>query len=208
MNNVDLTSTSITSQLGKAAMFTSIDGYVDVPKLHDAGVSAATVEFWLNIESSNATGLQSIYSTEAYPSQHIHINTRADGHLEISTQASGVGEKQRTNQWLYVAFTFDGVAGLTQMFINGLLDGQRSGDPRTVFFNVGRIASWKASAARYFQGGLDEFAVYDKILNETRLVQHYNGEYWFEIIFIFFIFLFFVFSCICNCNIICKFFFY
>ena len=181
--------------------------YIATPAFHTTAVAQATVEFWLLIETSSSEGLASVYSTEEQLSKYMHIDAAGSGYFRADAERRTVVDTFGTDEWIYVAVTFDSVAGWLQVYVNGLLNGRVAVHDQ-VLFDVGRIASWKQSVPAYFLGMLDEFAVYDKVLNESQLVAHYNGLFCWNLFF---------FSrnnnnnclcfssCFCNSNIICKF---
>src|SRR5260370_16754000 len=89
------------------------------------------------------------------------------------------------HQWHHLAYTFDGVAGLVTMLVDGVQVCQsaqtNNGNPLTAYNTVNVTSSAlvlgrDTGGTGYFNGRLDEVAVYGTALTAGRLLSHYESS--------------------------------
>src|SRR5204862_739674 len=92
-----------------------------------------------------------------------------DNGLDISPNPIPNGE------WAYLALVGDGSPGVASMYTNGLLAGSRSHvlpDPTPFAFNIGGGGVFDATG-NFFNGQIDEVAVFDKALTSEQICSLY-----------------------------------
>src|SRR5262249_15221084 len=81
------------------------------------------------------------------------------------------------NEWDYLAVVSDGSPGTLTMYTNGVIAGFASHVlPTNNFFhfNIGGGGIFDAAVTNFFNGQIDEVAVFDKALSAERIGQHYT----------------------------------
>ena len=180
----DLTGTTGLSQLGSAATFDGVDDHIQIPT-HVAMNPAApfSVEFWMNAAGWGQNDLgrpvSSINSGET-DGWDFYLN-RNPGRISFNL-GDGTGQDIITFEGIsldalyHIVGTHDGTDA--RLYINGSLGagptarGYSAQD--SVASQIGRRAY---DAARWFDGVVDEVAVYDQALSPTRISAHYDAAF-------------------------------
>lgn len=153
--------------------FNGIDSAVDTGSFGLAG--PLTVMAWINpnvIAGDRAiAGENASWSFKLFGSE---LRFTTPGILDHTTAGAGI----TAGVWQHVAATFEpGVAGGARFYLNGRLVNARDASaltPGNSFFWVGK----NQFAGQYFDGGLDEVAVYDKALSADDIAEiHGMGAY-------------------------------
>jgi hypothetical protein len=103
--------------------------------------------------------------------------TLASGSQEViwtanaAVSASWPGAWPGVNQWVHWAIIFDDPANSAELFINGVSQGVRAAED--TYTSPGNIQLGAYALAAFFNGKLDEFAVYEKRLSPERIFAHY-----------------------------------
>ena len=155
---------------GKARAFNGINQWVNVSQTMTQlnGISAATVEAWVNINRS--TGIENIFAQDSSGgNRHFHIRMNT-GKVEFGVYTGGGNsyDVQTTsniplNQWVHIAGVYNGT-GLA-LFINGNFNNSASasGNLDTVT-TYATIAAVDGGTGQYLNGSIDELMIW----NETR----------------------------------------
>lgn len=186
---------SVDTSNGRFLSFDAGGGYVDLPDL--AGGSAwtgLTISFYANFGSSvnafervmdfgNGSGVDNILVGRDYNSNalfvEIYNNTTSGGYCRsgagaVNTNVSGNGVLG-TNTWSQWNITVGG--GYCTVYKDNTQVNQMvyTTLPRgvTLYNNYLGKSNW---ADPYFEGGIGEFALYNKVLNTTELTQNYNAQ--------------------------------
>jgi type II secretory pathway pseudopilin PulG len=173
------------SQSGKfnnALGFSGTDSYISAPNATSLNpVNALTLEAWVNWSIDPTTGIQwaNIINKNVdaqYQIQHNQTNTRFE--LALTT-TNGRTYILSTTQpvfgtWYYVVGTWDNTSNQMRIYVNGVLENSaaRTGNlaTSTTPVNIGR----RTSADRYFNGKIDEVAIYSRALSATEILDHYR----------------------------------
>ncbi len=174
----------------------SFDGAsrVDVPDDNsfdwDAS-SSFTIEFWMNKSSacpSSSTNDNNVIIGRDDPATNLHwwigvscvdagrinfnlVDTDNDGQNLVGTTDVIDGS------WHHIVITRDGTTNETSIYVNGNLDASVTKSYSTGFssskeINIGWLNLY---GGFYYDGYLDELAVYDRALTEFEIEQHYNS---------------------------------
>jgi hypothetical protein len=176
----------IAHPLGKEADNTSADldglvtrpfgDWIQVMDGNDAafpGREPFTLEAWVHPHNLNPV-TRRVFSKEG-PDGGWLLGVRNDG-LVFSRYAYGRWSTLRTSvdatRWTYVVATYDGA--VMSVYINGWLSAQGPSDLDLPTEREDLSIGAKQGRWRYFAGGLDELAIYDRALSNGRALAHYR----------------------------------
>jgi hypothetical protein len=104
-----------------------------------------------------------------------YVNTTTTSWKSVTFDLSGISGFDLT-EWHHYAGTFDAASGALKLYIDGQLRAQDdigesltltgSADPTYIGFD-------DAGTNRYFNGQLDEAAIYGSVLTDSQLAEHY-----------------------------------
>ena len=180
-NNVSLGNPSAAADLGQAAGFNGSNSFVTMPVLSGAlslggkGNDRFTMEAWIQPQALN--GPEAIY---AVPWQlgavHLHCWAANDIRFSVNgntpTDVDFFSPSISAGQWAHVAAVYDDTASNVTMYINGAPVGTNiytSAGPAD--FEAGWIGEF--SGGRFYDGLIDEFAIYTNALSAARIQEHY-----------------------------------
>ncbi|MBK1835076.1 LamG domain-containing protein [Roseibacillus ishigakijimensis] len=158
------------------------------------GASAVTMSMWFKLEADNDN---SGGYTGLFMARQVTFDNDDDGIADLTAQNWGMAFRnssgprrldvrvngQASNnltdlpdqEWHHVAFTWDGTTGERIVYVNGEVED-------TATQAIGKIVSageWRLSddaccGGREINGTVDDVAVYDEVLDETRIAQIYQ----------------------------------
>lgn len=148
-------------KFGKALEFDGQDDYVDVG---DLGLSGAiTINIWA--KPNSAVDDDRLISNTIGPTGPAFTIRFQGGGVEVWSQKwQQVISSFDNNQWGHYAFVFDG-SGNSTGFYNGV-EGSTVSDPPYAFTNIGIGANFLDNWGQYFDGLIDEVAIFNVALTE------------------------------------------
>ena len=203
-SNVGVISGGVTLGLGSAtpdgntpASFDGATGMVTIPNAASLNVAKAlTLEAWVYLPAL-PTQFTNLIDKASYGEYRLGVDTTAAPKVSLQvTNGSlynyidncpgvAIPASMTLNQWHHLAYTFDGVAGLVTMYVDGLPTCQSSqtnnGNPLTAY-NTVYVSSYPVVLGRdmggpgYLNGRLDEVAVYASALPAGRILSHYQAS--------------------------------
>ncbi|MBU1214096.1 MAG: LamG domain-containing protein, partial [Gammaproteobacteria bacterium] len=168
-------------------MFDGANDYVAVPTLFNQLNGTFTLSLWLNTtqlgsdtdwQAPGITGVEQsggqddIFLGWLDAIGRIGFNVKNDTAFKSSTAVSD-------GNWHHVAFTRDMTSGVTEIYVDGVLEGTRSQPTGLVgnnFDGIGRISNTGATLPIYFAGKLDEYKVFSSVLSASAIATGYNNE--------------------------------
>ncbi len=170
------------SDSSAAALFhASGGGKVDVDYLEDLNPEVFTVELWARVDGGQGSYRSPITSRDDHPQRGYVIYASASDRWEFWT---GRGEQTGWNslagpavaigEWVYLVAQYDGTRML--FYVNGELVGQMNtgfGPNRARPLRIGGGAT-EGSGQYFFEGAIDEVAVYSEILSAGVIQEHYE----------------------------------
>jgi hypothetical protein len=185
-----LNQTSGVKDAATAVTFDGSNDYVAGTDVHDfAGTSSFSAEVWFNRGTGNLTAWRRLISKERYVSStdkggwSLQINASTDGAPQAvgfyrwngaSSQAlvnSSIATKAGT--WYHVVATYDGTT--MRLYVNGVLENSLatglSVENHTQQFALGKLSN----GSSYYNGLMDEVAVYGSALSQQQITEHYNA---------------------------------
>ncbi len=179
--DVELGVPSAGDALGTAANFDGQTSLVEVPIL-DFESDALTIETWMNIEFIVGRCCTSVFSPTGWEPGWLHYNLGETARVEFALNSGGPNDRWTFDdalpleEWAHVVSTYDADEAEARIWINGEeeeFDIPGFDTPQTVALVVeAQIGAWQDS--RFLAGGLDEFAIYDTVLSEERIVRHFE----------------------------------
>lgn len=173
------------SQSGKinnSFSFNGTSSYLSAPNSASLNpVNAITVEAWVNwnINPSTGSSWANIINKNAdaqYQIQHNQTNTRFELAITTSSGRSYILSNTQPvmGVWYHVVGTWDNTSNQIRIHVNGVLEnsGTRTGTltTSTAPVNIGR----RTTLDRYFNGRLDEVAIYNRALSAGEILNHYR----------------------------------
>lgn len=171
-----------TGVYGNSFSFDGSAGYTEVSdSIGLDNMSALTMEAW--VYPTDVTGENIILNKET--TYEMGIN---GGLFKVAIQTDSMGwiwlgtKSVSPNTWTHVAATYDG--SVIKLYINGLYQEQFVWVGGDVVDSLSDLRFGRRGAASYFDGKLDEVAVWNSALNGTEIAEHahlglyeINGDY-------------------------------
>jgi hypothetical protein len=166
----------LTSDTQNRAVGVSGDDYMRVPASPSLNLtSAVTLEAWIKPTSIPAVGFASVLTkAESYSLQ---FNS---GRLELTIMQSGVRKRLQapsgavvTGRTYHVVGTFDGVT--QRLYLNGVqVASVALAGTASISTNALYVGAW-SSTSEFFNGSIDEAAVYARVLTAAQVKSHYDS---------------------------------
>lgn len=167
---------------GGAAHFDGVNDYMTIPATLSfaTSVGPSSVELWFNADSLPAAPKR-IFSDGCFEWGFSQTGSTLSGSVYTATiNATNIQQ----NQWYHAVLTHEHPTGLTntilKMYVNGALVGQ------TTWSNVsangytdspyGIAADSCNSGSAFFNGAVDELAVYNRVLTAEDVQEHYDAR--------------------------------
>lgn len=171
-NGVSMGQSGALGKPGKAASFDGRDDYVQAPNLELDG--PFTVELWADLHGSGSTGDTGYGALIGYDFTHRLLWNTAnkrllaqfDGNFFSSVSILELG-------WHHISYVFDG--STEHFYVDGSSAGSHT-TKRPLWNKSFRIGACDPSDY-FFNGLIDEVALYDRALSQSELLNHYrNGR--------------------------------
>jgi hypothetical protein len=165
-------------KIGEAMAFDGVDDYISVPSsasLNLPTYSPVTMEAWIKTNAIGAT--QKIFSKGQTGNNGYGMALTATGYINIG--GNGGSNFNGTipisaGQWYHIIGVIDGAN--TRMYVNGQLDAA-TGTVNVINGSMtGQIgASWNGTYSNFFNGQIDEFALYGRALSQAEAIERFNA---------------------------------
>jgi hypothetical protein len=158
-----------------AAAFDGTNDYVQLPGSW-GGLPAMTFEAWVNTNVVTG-GLQAIVSADTIAAGHFQLNGGSGFYYSSSAGAFVTSPAEGpTGSWRHVVLV--GESGNTRVYENGVLLGTAD---TTVFANITSSSNMRIGSGylggRFFNGRIDEVAIYGTALSGQQVLDHYNAAF-------------------------------
>ncbi|HLF05602.1 MAG TPA: LamG domain-containing protein, partial [Thermoplasmata archaeon] len=174
---VDSPAASSWHGLGTALSLDGVDDYADAPDTATTSITAPfTFEVWFRPDTVSSN--QMIFDKQS--GTGIYVKLRSDAKLDFGS-AGGSGCTQgpwgtvTAGTWNHVAGSHDGTT--QKLYLNGALINSWanpcSPTDNSAALRVGR----KLDNTLPFDGAIDEFRLYGRILDDTEVADHFNGKF-------------------------------
>jgi hypothetical protein len=160
--------------MGNALLFDGGNDYVEVP--HQGaygGMNGITIEAWINW-SGAGDGYQRIVD-KTYDHQYAFYVNPSNRYLGVAlvTDASKVdwwnsGAAVPTNEWVHVAFTWDGATDTLKLYVGGVERASRAlSGVNVADYNTALLIGDRADGQRSFKGKIDEVKIWRRVLDPS-----------------------------------------
>ena len=175
--------TTTSGQLGSAFELDGVDDFVNVPNHSTLDpTAAATLQAWvyLDVLPSTAGHVMTVVAKSGNGTDlDLQVETDNKVHFYVATGAPNKvisTTTLQTGQWYHLAATYK-ANDRVEMYVNGVLEATTliPGVTRGTNSNpltIGASAQW---AGRYFDGRIDEPALYNRALSATEIASVMNG---------------------------------
>lgn len=159
-----------------AASFDGLSGYVQLPGVW-GNTSAVTVEAFVNVQAARSSDIQAIVSSTTISFLHFQLDDEGGNNVVYGRGAllPNIGENP-LNVWRHVALVSK--PGFSQLYVDGQPFGPSSSAGGLTITsspdNGVRIGSGY-NQIRFFDGLVDEVAIYDTALSEERILKHFKA---------------------------------
>ena len=159
--------------LGNAMSFDGVDNVITCVDTPDH--PSFTVELWAKSAASTWTG-GLIYAGSGGSGYLYDLSTgnQIDFHVGIGAVYTGSATGVVTDEWHHYVLTHDDATGATFAYVDGVQVGTATGivgrTETTVTASIG-----VDNSSTYFNGLIDEYAVYDSVLSAERVLAHYDA---------------------------------
>ena len=171
-NGVETGTPSYATSVPGQGQAIDLDGTADAVDVDYANIVTGNMSIALWMMPRNmpyTTGYRSIFHQDTWGGGDIHGHLRSGTSLFNFDINGGGGVTSTTaalsDEWYHVALTID--AGATILYVNGVAENTASGATSAHFGPVS-IGSWNGTE-RYFDGLMDDFRVYDRVLTEAEI---------------------------------------
>ncbi|MFH0776406.1 MAG: LamG-like jellyroll fold domain-containing protein, partial [Patescibacteria group bacterium] len=178
-----------TGKFGSAAAFDGSDDYIDVPSSQSLNINTNAVSLgaWVKLNvlpSAIGDTYQGIFDSneDAYI---MYLDGFNDKLRCKFTDSDGTSERPGINSadltvgvWNYIACVYDGATHAT-IYLNGVPKEQITNAGLTGNVLTGQHAALGRDGAnnqRYFNGSIDDFAIYNRALSATEIAQLYQKD--------------------------------
>ncbi len=180
--------------------FDGVDDYISVPVIYP--MSAVTIAMWVKPEKLTDHSYSSLYSCNGSESGDISLRFKDDGTLEFAVCGNAGGNVSaevansiydrfeehagvnlvyaRKGYWIHLAVVYDSTAGTADFYVNGQPNVHRTfSTALPVSFPGGQIGGWDGGG-RNFNGIIDEFRIYDRVLSPEQVEElaKFEHELW------------------------------
>ncbi|NKE60448.1 LamG domain-containing protein [Lentzea sp. PSKA42] len=184
LNGVTLGQTGALTEVNNAVLYDGVNDYSTVSRTISGNMS---IEFWFKSTQGRGTtghwpqyaGLVDTTVTGTVPDFGISLSS--SGHIK-----AGVGNPDTTitsvvggyndGLWHHVVFTRATTGGAFKLYVDGGTAVSGAGNTAALtanaVINFGRIAA----GTNYYQGHLDEVAIYNSVLSAATVTAHYNAR--------------------------------
>ncbi len=178
-------SASAAGKFFSGCSFDGADDYVNVPDSDSLDITTAiTIEAWVMFKGAGSNDFNAVIAKQAAASStngyslFVYNNTRrvlfavnatiGSNNYIVSTNAVA------DNGWTHVAAIYNGTHQL--MYLDGILDSTETTSVSAIITNTQPlyIGGQVGSSYRYFNGTIDEVAIYNRSLSASEINEHYQ----------------------------------
>jgi hypothetical protein len=156
----------VDGKFSKALEFDGVGGYVDLPQLPEQTNQPLSFTAWIKWGGSTAT-TRGVWGYTNVATVNCHFEIQAAGmRLRLGSINKTGMTSPPVNQWAFVGFTYDGTTA--RYYLNGVEVGSFSGSTGTIFGAESALGHMTgvSDAGRYFDGLVDEAAIFNQALKE------------------------------------------
>ena len=154
----------------EAMSFNGTDAYVAFPATPNTG--DISLSFWVKYSTGSSTYVASGDGIFAYLRFYAHYGKLsfiyANVNYDLTTDI-------KDGNWHHVVVTFDQSASTVKGYTDGSLSETHTNKSAGTTNNIQTIGAWKTGSTGYFNGEIDEFAVFNTALSAEKITQIYDA---------------------------------
>lgn len=164
---------------GKACSFDGVDDYVDILNNLQFNTSKSySWSLWFNSNNNNLHALMSkqnnFMGSGGGPT--IYLQSNVAFYIRNETQYVLLGNVETSN-WYHLVIGYNSILNLATLYVNGILVDDlkilNANNSPDVKLTIGKLSY---SNSRYFNGTIDEVAIYSKALTDSEVKALYNAK--------------------------------
>ena len=159
-------------------LFDGVNDYVSVDEngsfpfgLMDTGVSS-TVSLWANFATLSQSGNAVLFEQKGFSQRYVIWFNDSDDTINFYPNSTKQSYTVNANQWYHIVATLDGTTA--RFYINSIEIGAGLTYTSTNTNTILRIGA-NPSNTQYFNGKIDEVAIWNTALGETAIQEIYNA---------------------------------
>jgi hypothetical protein len=117
------------------------------------------------------TGDDGLFGGPTVACQILSGTTNFDFYPAVTDLSRWISAWPGSDQWVHWVLIFTDSTNTAELYINGISKGTQ---PNTDAFAGGALAFGRGSGAPYWDGKMDEFAVYERALTGAEILEHYE----------------------------------
>lgn len=154
----------------EAMSFNGVDSYVAFPATPNTG--DISISFWVKYSTGYSAFVASgdgifAYVQFAYQYGELSFNY-ANVNYDLTTNI-------KDGNWHHVVVTYDQSASTVKGYTDGILSATHTNKSAGTTNNIQTIGAWKTGSSGYFNGEIDEFAVFNTALSPEKITQIYDA---------------------------------
>ncbi len=172
--------------------FNGVDSYIEIPpspslaRIQKANI--VTISAWINIyawhSSGNVFSIFERYNPKTDAGWLLEANWAGGGILFLGDENNpsgyvGCNYTWNFHEWHLLSFTYDRLQGLAEFYVDSV---KVCSKPYTAFINVSDTAApyvigrSLAGPDEYSNGLIDDYKIYDRVLDSSEIKHNYDGE--------------------------------
>jgi Concanavalin A-like lectin/glucanases superfamily/Carboxypeptidase regulatory-like domain len=179
--------TFASGNIGQSFDLDGVNDSVSIPDSPTLRSTNLTIEGWFRFDSVTGS-VKFLVSKAASSSQSYLVRYAPTDPLQLTFQTGNTGPGSGQNSpvgvnfvptlglWNHLAFTFDDVANIQSIYINGALVASNSAT-NSISYTVDplRLGSNPLGTSLFFDGGIDEISIYDRTLSVSEIQTIFNA---------------------------------
>ena len=174
--------TFTTGKVGQAFSFDGSDDYVSVSNASESIVGynkSRSVELWFNLNLLDSGTQRGIIEASNVPTEDRPLFLLAKKGNNVLSIYHGGNYRDGTtvlsaNQWYHAVYTFDAATNQVNLYLNGNLEFSGVVDDAIIYHHPYIMIG--TGFPNYFNGVIDEVAIYNRALTTDEVLQHYTSS--------------------------------
>jgi len=168
---------------GKSTLdFDGNDDYIESQDKSLDITDAITIEAWVKVRATSTSSVPRICGRNNKYALRVNANNYSPGRFygTVWNESSAVYDDYDTEnlelgKWYHVAYTYDSQANSeSNLYVNGILKRSRTGSLGKLRYSTLAVRIGGSDLGSYFNGIIDEIAIYNRALTEDEINQHYR----------------------------------
>jgi uncharacterized membrane protein len=162
--------------------FDGVDDFINISDDPSFDVTDFSIAAWVKPDESGRIQFIFEAENETFPYPGYRLIIQADNRFYLQTEdfasPNSIGSTTTISPgtWYYVVGTFTNSTKNLSIYVNGNLENSTMGDAPIPTVDYIHIGMDKESSTRFFNGSIDEVAIYSRALTPEEILEHYNAR--------------------------------